>query len=154
MRRRRRWLWWAKWAGMLTCVAAVSLWLGFGRHWGHFVVGPIMLSCGAGSFNVSWGDSPNRDTYGAVVSLTGWHFWVAWPSYRVVQVTLPIPATVGILAVPAWMVTLVVAIPTFVLFRFDRRRIPPDHCHKCGYNLTGNVSGRCPECGTPVKDES
>ena len=23
------------------------------------------------------------------------------------------------------------------------------HCH-CGYNLTGNVSGVCPECGTAV----
>jgi hypothetical protein len=23
-------------------------------------------------------------------------------------------------------------------------------CAKCGYNLTGNVSGRCPECGTVV----
>lgn len=22
-------------------------------------------------------------------------------------------------------------------------------CQHCGYNLTGNVSGRCPECGTP-----
>jgi hypothetical protein len=25
-------------------------------------------------------------------------------------------------------------------------------CRNCGYNLTGNVSGRCPECGTPVGD--
>lgn len=24
------------------------------------------------------------------------------------------------------------------------------HCPKCGYNLTGNTSGICPECGTPV----
>ena len=24
------------------------------------------------------------------------------------------------------------------------------HCRKCGYNLTGNVSGRCPECGKKV----
>lgn len=24
-------------------------------------------------------------------------------------------------------------------------------CHRCGYNLTGNVSGRCPECGTICK---
>ena len=24
-------------------------------------------------------------------------------------------------------------------------------CAKCGYNLTGNVSRRCPECGQPVK---
>jgi len=23
------------------------------------------------------------------------------------------------------------------------------HCRKCGYDLTGNVSGICPECGTP-----
>lgn len=26
-------------------------------------------------------------------------------------------------------------------------RIPPGHCQKCGYNLTGNISGVCPECG-------
>jgi len=26
----------------------------------------------------------------------------------------------------------------------------PGHCRRCGYDLTGNVSGRCPECGTDV----
>lgn len=25
---------------------------------------------------------------------------------------------------------------------------PPGHCQSCGYDLTGNVSGVCPECGT------
>ncbi len=30
---------------------------------------------------------------------------------------------------------------------FDRRGIL---CMKCGYDLTGNVSGRCPECGTDI----
>ncbi len=31
----------------------------------------------------------------------------------------------------------------------------PEHpyCSKCGYNLFGNVSGRCPECGQPVSQE-
>ena len=24
-------------------------------------------------------------------------------------------------------------------------------CHKCDYNLTGNTSGTCPECGTAVE---
>lgn len=28
--------------------------------------------------------------------------------------------------------------------------IPPGHCTTCGYNLTGNVSGKCSECGEPV----
>jgi hypothetical protein len=26
----------------------------------------------------------------------------------------------------------------------------PDYCVHCHYNLTGNVSGICPECGTPI----
>jgi hypothetical protein len=26
----------------------------------------------------------------------------------------------------------------------------PTHCGKCGYNLTGNVSGICPECGWKI----
>lgn len=27
----------------------------------------------------------------------------------------------------------------------------PGVCISCGYNLTGNVSGVCPECGTPIE---
>jgi hypothetical protein len=27
------------------------------------------------------------------------------------------------------------------------------HCG-CGYNLTGNVSGRCPECGASIPEET
>ena len=34
------------------------------------------------------------------------------------------------------------------LVRERRPFYPPGHCQKCGYNLTGNVSGVCPECGT------
>lgn len=26
-------------------------------------------------------------------------------------------------------------------------------CCQCGYDLTGNVSGICPECGTPIPEE-
>lgn len=31
-----------------------------------------------------------------------------------------------------------------------RAREPHPHCHHCQYDLTGNVSGTCPECGTPT----
>jgi hypothetical protein len=37
-------------------------------------------------------------------------------------------------------------------FRWWRRERVGDGpwCESCGYNLTGNVSGRCPECGTAI----
>lgn len=32
----------------------------------------------------------------------------------------------------------------------EKRRKKGGLCLHCGYNLAGNVSGKCPECGTPV----
>lgn len=49
--------------------------------------------------------------------------------------------------VPLWIPFLLLAVPTARLWWLDRRRMPPGHCPRCGYDLTGNVSGRCPECG-------
>ena len=51
------------------------------------------------------------------------------------------------LAIPLWIPFVLLAIPTWLLWRRDRLRLPPRCCQKCGYDLTGNVSGRCPECG-------
>lgn len=33
------------------------------------------------------------------------------------------------------------------------KSVPPGHCRNCAYDLTGNVSGVCLECGTPVQDQ-
>ena len=54
------------------------------------------------------------------------------------------------LFVPMWLPLLLVGVPTALLWWRDRRRFPPGYCQHCGYNLTGNVSGRCPECGTTI----
>ena len=51
------------------------------------------------------------------------------------------------ITVPLWMPFVVFAAPTAVLWCQDRRRIPAGCCLRCGYDLTGNVSARCPECG-------
>jgi hypothetical protein len=32
-----------------------------------------------------------------------------------------------------------------------QRRRRTGLCSRCGYDLTGNVSGVCPECGTPKR---
>ena len=34
--------------------------------------------------------------------------------------------------------------------RYYALRALPDHCRTCGYDLTANASGRCPECGSPI----
>ena len=55
--------------------------------------------------------------------------------------------------IPLWSVTLVTgALPIWWLFRLVRgdRRMRGGLCHHCGYNLSGNTSGTCPECGTAV----
>jgi len=58
--------------------------------------------------------------------------------------------TNGVLVMPLWICLVITAVPTGFLWWRDRRRIPPGHCQRCGYNLTGNVSGVCPECGEVV----
>lgn len=59
-------------------------------------------------------------------------------------------------AVPVWLVLWIcLAYPLFrsasALAAWARpRRRPPGACRSCGYDLTGNVSGACPECGRAV----
>ena len=49
--------------------------------------------------------------------------------------------------VPIVFIFAAVAIPTMLVWRFGRKRVKLGLC-QCGYDLTGNVSGVCPECGT------
>ncbi len=56
---------------------------------------------------------------------------------------------VGYMIIPLWIPTLIIAIPSFILWRRNRK-LPEGHC-ACGYNLTGNVSGVCPECGRKLQ---
>jgi len=54
--------------------------------------------------------------------------------------------------VPLWIPLLLTVLATAVLSWWCHRLIiPTGHCLKCGYNLTGNVSGVCPECGCATK---
>lgn len=56
-------------------------------------------------------------------------------------------------SIPVWLILCVPGVPLairFMVLRYRRRRLP-GHCARCNYNLKGNVSGVCSECGEPVK---
>jgi len=55
-------------------------------------------------------------------------------------------------AIPLWLPFLLTGGPT--VYCWWRGRSPlPGYCARCRYNLTANVSGLCPECGTPIEQE-
>jgi len=53
------------------------------------------------------------------------------------------------LLLPHWFVTVIFTIlPAIWLYkRNKRRKLGPTACQGCGYDLSGNESGSCPECG-------
>ncbi len=62
------------------------------------------------------------------------------PGQRAIQVVVPIWVLV------AWTALL----PALVLWKHMSRPRRPQTCSKCAYDLTGNISGTCPECGTRI----
>lgn len=58
-----------------------------------------------------------------------------------------------VVLIPSWLPASVLAfVGLFVSRRFVRRE-RMGLCQQCSYDLTGNVSGKCPECGTVIKGQ-
>ena len=98
------------------------------------IPGPMLVAAFAGSL-IMGSDEASTVGFGYAErhpwGLAMWNTW--WPS--------------GYIHLPLYAVFLAIAIPTLLVWRFGRKPPKPGHCAFCGYNLTGNVSGRCPECG-------
>jgi len=160
-------------AGICTCALLFGLWISstlvtvFYMGWG-FSVG-----LGGGEFRLDLKKQPPpADMKGRLVSwfvqpgfewrrLKGWSNALAKPTWQnwsfALGLSLPRRekyASTTRLVTPLWLPTALVAATTVFLIWRDRRRKPPGHCRSCGYNLTGNVSGICPECGVAVDESS
>ncbi len=77
-------------------------------------------------------DSLRRDHYG----------------FRLPRVFFGDPGRVSLLT-PIWLLLIPPGGLTTAIWLRDRR-MTPGACRRCGYDLTGNVSGVCPECGAAV----
>ena len=94
------------------------------------------------TFENPWG-APSRESYEYDQSEPYGTFHGMW---RTIMVSLHYaPAT--LLAIPPTLAVL-----RGPLRRWRRRR--KGLCLKCGYDLKGNVSGTCPECGTKIPEQS
>src|SRR5262245_36520615 len=79
-----------------------------------------------------------------------------WPSYEHRRLFYTMDSSNGlvrlgehVVIVPLWLLgalTLLVMIAS----EMRRKRFPAGACQQCGYDLRGNTSGACPECGAAI----
>lgn len=66
------------------------------------------------------------------------------------------PDQIKLLTLPHWFLTLVFTIlPAIWLYKWNKhRKLGPNVCQACGYDLMGNETGVCPECGASTADSA
>ena len=110
----------------------------------YWIGGSSVVGFGSASLAVDWETNPFAPPGFGFDRVQPWDD-VRWTAALVPWWYLKSPPYM--LIIPVWPLVPVVLVVTAVRLRRDLR-IPPGHCQRCGYDLTGNVSGRCPECGT------
>lgn len=121
---------------LLGVSAVVGFQCGDGETWGVYV--------GGGALAVTWGEAMG----GPFVRWT-YPDGLEWRTFE--PELLPIPVlrtfgTRGIVGVPLWPIPAALLARAFLAWR-RCPRFGSGQCQRCGYDMTGNVSGICPECG-------
>jgi len=157
--------------GLVAAFALSSVWL-VGYHT-HRWPGLVSASIGHGviELGIKTNAPDSGNTLDCVTLSPGvnvWRIpvgWSRWYMFRFPELSDPgavifqDPSGTGqptwsrTLTIPLWMLLAAMLVPMIHLWRMDRRP-PPGHCPRCRYNLTGNTTGVCPECGQPVPPPS
>lgn len=154
-----------KWGIVVMMCAIVSI---FARRWtrirqlfflSSFVVTMLLFAMWIVSFWARFGYSGDRTFVGyqagaLIVCPThgeGNSGWIV--GRRNVSETIWLTHLLGpIVVLGGWIPVVGCAIPALICW--PDRHPKPGSCIKCRYDLTGNTSGICPECGTPIKSSS
>ncbi|HRX83463.1 MAG TPA: hypothetical protein P5572_00425 [Phycisphaerae bacterium] len=146
-RRRHRVL---KRLGLLACATLIALWivsLRYGVSYFSLQSG-YTIGVGSGAISLDVFNRPSVTFAGADGDVDFWERWLVsdvsgWPWFRLKRDKSGI---VTFYLIPLW-IPLLAAIAFTATVRAKNRRLPANHCQTCGYDLTGNEAGRCPECG-------
>jgi hypothetical protein len=151
---------------LVLCVATVVLWVrGLSAaevfsYWGHRYT--VMFRSNLSTFGFVVGAHPRSETadwgYESFSLGTSLHsYWKHHPlellgHFHWGSIGAGTPGAVRRMVLPAWLFLLMFAVsPVLWWLRWRLQHRPPvGCCTSCGYNLTGNVSGVCPECGTVI----
>ena len=142
-----------KWGGITLCVLLFALWLVSG--WAEFdclvepARGPdtcLVVRRGCVTCNASTYRDCFRPPAGLQISsgAPGWDWW-RWETAFLEP--SKDPRWLLHSEFPLWLPFLLIALPTGFLLWSDHRKRIRGGCVECGYDLTGNTSGKCPECG-------
>ncbi len=140
----------AKWTVVVVCVVLAVVWA-VSTQWHvrftYRLTDPnrFVVSAAAGALRVARMSGSAIGLAQPLMDINFYDFYDKKPDWSDL-VWLPESLGTGIVVIPIWIPFAVTAVPTAFLFYRDRRH-PRGHCQGCGYDLKGNVSGRCPECG-------
>ncbi len=142
----------SKWVGLTLCILLLVTWVGTYARGVFIRVYPnhVVVSDGGVRF-LRYPIAPYRpaEVTWMEESLNNMHFLphVVWSKQFLADGSQAGPD--WWFDLPFWFLLLIFGFPTLVAWRRDR--VKPGHCRSCDYDLTGNESGRCPECATPTE---
>lgn len=143
----------AKWSGLLACILTLIAWgLSTRRVWCYTYKGTqIILAIGRISWVHGLSLSHTQNIQGLTTQAQSLKH-VPTFGRRMYGFTTEFRRNPGARGVgaPLWFLVILAVAPSAFAGYFDRRRFPPGCCLTCGYDLTGNVTGRCSECGTQI----
>lgn len=151
-----------RWAGTTAAALIAIAWIASAR-WaigGSNLIGETSARIGAGRLRAArMVYSPghprpphHRSTVQFRQNTEPWSWWFTHEQI-VTSISSDGPVSMSmleVLSIPMWVPLALVALPTALAWRRHLRRIPPDHCPRCRYNLAGlPPNSPCPECGAP-----
>lgn len=135
-----------KWIGSVVCAVTLVVTVA-SYHWLIEVAVPwSMATIGLGRLFLGVSGKP-QFCYGFSISMIDKTNGV--PMFLIAKYWTGLWGDVPSVSIPLLLPVLLMALPTAFLW-WHGSRVLPGHCRGCGYDLTGNVSGRCPECGQQV----